>query len=186
MSLLQSLQKAVKAHHLIALLAVIAIGVLLYNYSQGKGSPRSGLAGAAQEAATHISNTQFAKDPASPAMPFGQNEGPSTVSGVQSSQQQLPSSCQRKDTAKPGDLLPKDSNSQFAQLNPMGSGDLQAVKLLKAGYHAGINTVGSSLRNANLQLRSEPPNPQTPVSPWSNSTIEPDLMRTPLELGCKC
>jgi hypothetical protein len=185
MSLLQSLQKAVKAHHLIALLAVIAIGVLLYNYSQGKGSPRSGMAHGDSDA-SQVINTQFAKDPAAPAMPFGQNEGPSTVSGVQSGQQQMPSSCQRKDTAKPGDLLPKDSNSQFAQLNPMGSGDLQAVKLLKAGYHSGINTVGSSLRNANLQLRSEPPNPQTPVSPWSNSTIEPDLMRTPLELGCKC
>ena len=53
----------------------------------------------------------------------------------------------------------------------------------KRGYLYGINTVGSSLRNANLQVRSEPPNPQVQVSPWLNTTIEPDLMRTPLELG---
>jgi hypothetical protein len=84
----------------------------------------------------------------------------------------------------PDDLLPKDENSQWAQLNPRGNGELNNVNLLQAGYLNGINTVGSSLRNANLQLRSEPPNPQSQVSPWLNSTIEPDLMRLPLEIGC--
>jgi hypothetical protein len=54
---------------------------------------------------------------------------------------------------------------------------------LEAGYHVGINTVGQSNRNANLQLRSEPPNPQMSVSPWMQSTIEPDLARKPLEIG---
>jgi hypothetical protein len=58
------------------------------------------------------------------------------------------------------------------------------VNLLKAGYNIGIDTVGSSLRNGNLQVRSEPPNPTTIVSPWMNTTIEPDLMRAPLEIGC--
>ena len=47
----------------------------------------------------------------------------------------------------------------------------------------GINTVGQSLRNANRQLRSEPPNPQVKVSPWLQSTIEPDSNRKPLEIG---
>ena len=61
---------------------------------------------------------------------------------------------------------------------------LQNVNLLRAGYHAGIDTIGSTLRNSNLQLRSEPPNPTSKVSPWMNSTIEPDLMRVPLEIGC--
>ena len=45
----------------------------------------------------------------------------------------------------------------------------------------GENTQGSSLRNANRQLRSEPANSRTVVSPWMNSTIEPDLLRLPLE-----
>ena len=58
------------------------------------------------------------------------------------------------------------------------------VNLLKAGYHIGIDTVGSSLRNANLQVRSEPPNPQISVGPWNNSTIEGDPFRRPLEIGC--
>ena len=45
----------------------------------------------------------------------------------------------------------------------------------------GENTQGSSLRNANRQLRSEPANSRAMVSPWMNSTIEPDLQRLPLE-----
>ena len=42
---------------------------------------------------------------------------------------------------------------------------------------------GESLRNANRQLRSEPANPQVKVSPWIQSTIEPDTNRKPLEIG---
>lgn len=81
------------------------------------------------------------------------------------------------------ELLPADSNSQWAQLNPAGTGELASINLLKAGYHVGIDTVGQTLKNANLQIRSEPPNPKLNVGPWNNSTITPDLMRTPLELG---
>ena len=66
----------------------------------------------------------------------------------------------------------------------MGAGDLKNVSLLKAGHHIGINTVGQSLRNANLQLRSEPANPQLNVGPWNQSTISSDTMRRPLEIGC--
>ena len=57
---------------------------------------------------------------------------------------------------------------------------------IKALSNLGINTVGQSLRNANLQLRSEPPNPQVSVSPWMNSSIGPDLLRRPLEVGDSC
>jgi hypothetical protein len=81
------------------------------------------------------------------------------------------------------ELLPKDNNSQWSQLNPAGAGELQGINLLNAGYHIGIDTIGQTLRNANLQLRSEPPNPQISVGPWNQTTISPDLMRIPLELG---
>jgi hypothetical protein len=66
----------------------------------------------------------------------------------------------------------------------MGSGDYLGVNFLNAGYLTGIDTVGSSLRNANLQLRSDVPCPQIVVSPWMNTTIEPDPFRQPLEIGC--
>ena len=94
----------------------------------------------------------------------------------------LPSSCNAS-SQNPADLLPKDNNSQWAQLNPSGKGDLANINLLKAGYHIGIDTVGQTLRNANLQIRSEPPNPQINVGPWNLSSIEPDVMRVPLQLG---
>ena len=58
--------------------------------------------------------------------------------------------------------------------------------MLDAGFHVGVNTIGQSLRNANRQLRSEPPNPQVQVSPWQMSSIGPDLMRRPLEAGEGC
>ena len=44
-------------------------------------------------------------------------------------------------------------------------------------------TIGGSLRNANRQERSEPPNPRTFPSPWNLSTIPPDLMRPAFEIG---
>jgi hypothetical protein len=118
-----------------------------------------------------------------PAQESG-NEVYSSVGGSsQPSGMGLPSSCTKGSSQNPADLLPKDTNSQWAQLNPAGKGDLANINLLKAGYHIGIDTVGQTLRNANLQIRSEPPNPQVNVGPWNLSTIEPDFMRPPLQLG---
>jgi hypothetical protein len=68
-------------------------------------------------------------------------------------------------------------------MNPAGQGDVRDQNFLTAGYHVGVNTQGSSMRNANLQLRSEPANPQLAVSPWNISTITPDVLRKPLEVG---
>jgi|LakMenE01Jun11ns_1017448.scaffolds.fasta_scaffold9406300_1 hypothetical protein len=93
-------------------------------------------------------------------------------------------SCFIRDRLTSSDLLPLDSgNSKWAQINPSGSGMLGDQNFLTAGYHVGINTIGQSLRNANLQLRSEPPNPQVAVSPWGISTIEPDVRAVAFEIG---
>ena len=81
------------------------------------------------------------------------------------------------------DLLPQDNSSLWAQVNPAGEGSLKDRSFLQAGYNIGINTVGQTLRNANLQLRSEPPCPQIRVSPFLQSTIEPDVSRKPFEIG---
>ncbi len=118
-----------------------------------------------------------------PAAPDGQNEVYSSVSGIQTPNAGVPTACSNQTVQNPAELLPKDTNSQWAQLNPAGKGDLANINLLKAGYHIGIDTIGQSLRNANLQIRSEPPNPQINVGPWGNSTISPDYMRPVLEIG---
>ncbi len=106
-----------------------------------------------------------------PSQSVGKNENPI-------SSQSMPMS-----VTDPTQLLPKDVNSEWSQVNPRGSGQLQNINLLSAGSLIGINTVGSTLRNPNLQVRSEPANPQTYNGPWMNSTIQPDLMRVPLEIG---
>ncbi len=96
---------------------------------------------------------------------------------------QMPSECYPKDVLSSVDLLPSDANSHYAMVNPNGQGALSDQNFLTAGYHIGINTVGQTLRNANRQLRSDPPCPQVPVSPWNNTTIEYDGNRRPLEIG---
>lgn len=92
-----------------------------------------------------------------------------------------PQGCYPREQLNPTELLPNDPNSQWAQVNPAGAGDIQGKNFLSAGALVGVNTIGQSLRNANLQLRAEPPNPQVQVSPWLQSTVEPDLQRRPLE-----
>jgi hypothetical protein len=93
------------------------------------------------------------------------------------------SGCYPRDQLTPGELLPKDGNSTWAQQNPMGTGSLKGKNFLSAGALVGVNTVGQSLRNANQQLRSEPPNPQVPVSVFFNSTIEPDTNRRDMDIA---
>jgi hypothetical protein len=94
-----------------------------------------------------------------------------------------PAGCYPRDQLTPGELLPKDPNSVWAQQNPMGTGSLKGKNFLSAGALIGVNTVGQTLRNANYQLRSEPANPQVPVSVFNNSTIEPDTNRRDMEIN---
>lgn len=94
-----------------------------------------------------------------------------------------PEGCYPRDQLTPSELLPTDQNSVWAQQNPMGPGSLKGKNFLSAGALIGVNTVGQSLRNANMQLRSEPPNPQAPVSIFMQSTIGPDMNRRPLEIS---
>ena len=92
------------------------------------------------------------------------------------------STCNSPQMVDPSDLLPKDMNSEWANVNP-ASNDLKNVNMLNANQLIGINTVGSSLRNANYQIRSEPTNPRVNVGPWNTSTIDADTFRRPLEIG---
>ena len=103
--------------------------------------------------------------------------------GDDSNNNQYPKDCFPKDQLTPGELLPGDANSKWAQSVPAGQGELGDQNFLTAGYHVGVNTVGQTLRNANRQLRSEPPNPQMKVSPWLQTTIDPDVNRRPMEIG---
>ncbi len=113
-----------------------------------------------------------------------ENERPKALDSTEGTQlNQLPAECYPKDVLSSADLLPKDADSAWAQVAPSGQGSLQDKNFLTAGFHVGINTVGQTLRNANYQLRSEPPNPQVKISPWNQTTIDPDTNRRPMEIG---
>jgi hypothetical protein len=165
----------------IAVLLIVAYGVNMFGvYLSNKGT--SGSESNAQMQQQYKNTNAQASAGVRPSDPNG-NEVFASANGSQTSMPGIPSSCTQPNIQNPAELLPKDTNSQWAQLNPSGKGELASVNLLKAGYHIGIDTIGQTLRNANLQIRSEPPNPQLSVGPWNQSTIEPDFMRVPLELG---
>lgn len=84
----------------------------------------------------------------------------------------------------PEDLLPKsDLAADFENQFPVGAGDLTSKNFLTAGFNTGINTVSSSLRNANLQLRSDPYIPPKDITPFNQTTLTPDLNRKSFEIG---
>ncbi len=195
---------------LFTIVAAVALMYVMKNYSNGKGlggtagmTGGSALPGSAFGEAGVAGYKLNARNPPmpggadgaasgncgqginyKPSSGLGRNETNASVSGIATSSFGMPPSCAKQAVVDPRQLLPKDSNNSFSQMNPGGAGDIQNVSLLKAGYHIGINTVGQSLRNANLQLRSEPANPQLNIGPWNQTTIGPDLARRALEVGC--
>ncbi len=163
----------------VIVLGVIAYGVLMFmGYLGGRG-------GIGSESNSQMQSQYKGSSGGTvqPAEALGHNATFASANGLQTTSPGLPASCSNPNIQNPADLLPKDANSQWTDFNPSGKGELANVNLLKAGYHIGINTVGQSMRNANLQIRSEIPNPQVPISIWNQSTITPDFMRVPFEIG---
>jgi hypothetical protein len=77
-------------------------------------------------------------------------------------------------------LLPREvaSKEDFGQFAPQDV--LAGQNFLEPRNQIGFpETTGGALRNANQQIRAEPPNPKSPFT-WNNSTIVPDLMQRPL------
>jgi hypothetical protein len=174
MSFLSDLEKTLRTNHILVIVGAIVLVYAVYTYSDQKFvAPYEPLQSDVKNRQKATAGADMSQQPASVGM-----DGMSGQSGSPiASATQLP-------VANPADLLPRDSNNQWGSLNPSGSGDLQGQNLLSATFLTGIDTIGNTMKNANLQLRSEPPNPQLNVGPWNQSTFAPDLMRTPLELGC--
>ena len=77
-------------------------------------------------------------------------------------------------------LLPREvaSAEDFGEFAPEDI--LAGQNFLEPRQQIGFpETVGGSLRNANQQIRSDPPNPKDPFV-WNNSTIVPDGMHRSL------
>lgn len=153
------------------------------NSNYKANAPSMNVAGQAQMAAI----TGGANENSTAQLPVNANEGYADLSQMEGpsgfGNAEAPAGCYPRDQLTPSELLPKDPNSVWAQQNPMGTGSLKGKNFLSAGALIGVNTVGQSLRNANYQLRSEPPNPQQSVSIFNQTTIEPDVNRRTMEIA---
>ena len=175
-----------------AAIGVIALLVLSLVYLQPSLFRKEGFQATLSAASNYSAQAGETAAPGAPSQQAVQqnphNQGgdvmPTEVPGpAQFGNAEGPAGCYPRDQLTPSELLPKDMNSVWAQQNPMGTGSLKGKNFLSAGALIGVNTVGQSMRNANYQLRSEPANPQVPVSVFNNSTIEPDVNRRNFEVS---
>ncbi len=158
--------------NIILLLGLIVVAAVLIRYNSNKSTTKDNMT-------SNTPNTPSGTSEVVGASPS--RESPfMSVNGMASQTPQ--NSCNTQPALNPSDLLPNDTNSEWANINP-ASNDLKNLNLLNPNQLIGINTVGSSLRNANLQVRSEPAIPKVNVGPWNSSTIEEDTFRRPLEIG---
>lgn len=80
------------------------------------------------------------------------------------------------------DYLPKEINNNWFDTDfSQAKYNLNDDKLINTErYVIGVNTVGQSLKNASYDIRGTVPNPKFTVSPWNNSTYEPDYNIKPM------
>lgn len=169
------LSKFFNRKEMIIVIIAVIVAVALLSYSSSK-SRVLGYEGNANIGSYSSATDAMAKQPSvletSAQFVADAPEGATMANGLQ-----------LNPVTNPSDLLPADQNSDWAKLNPTFSSG-STPDLLQAGYQIGLDTVGQTMKNANLQLRSDPIIPKNDsVSPWGISTIEPDMMRVPFEVG---
>lgn len=173
----QGFSKFFTTQRVIILLVFLVLAFVLYNYSETKRFGRDGYTG-------NLSPLAVASSPTAEINPVTSDANFVQNSGILAPQNENVGGYMPKNTGAPSELLPKGQSGQFSDFNMLHQGNIAMPDLLDAGYLIGLDTIGQSLRNANYQERSDPIIPKVSVGPWNNSTIEPDLGRVPLEVGC--
>ena len=168
--------KSDNAKWIFVVIVVLILGYSLMNYSNAKGLVLDNMQTNMVEPSTKPTMNAGVEA----AKPEDYNKPPTSVDSSVSGLADF----QKVDSATPTDLLPSDKNSEFATLTPTNTGSADLPDMLQAGSLIGVDTIGQTLRNANLQVRSDPVIEKTNVGPWSNSTIEPNLSQVPFEIGC--
>jgi hypothetical protein len=168
---------------LLIIAAAIALVAIVMHYNSTITSSASGSNEGFQMQPSVPDFTQ----PSAPGAPVGAEEDVYDVPAPVAEAAQISSSMtdvSSGNSLKPADLLPRLGNTpeeqKFAQLYSTGQGDMQGINFLDAGSQVGLSTRLN--RNANLQLRSDPPIPKHPL-PFMYNTIESDRLRQPLEIG---
>ncbi len=68
-------------------------------------------------------------------------------------------------------LLPVEEKDWFEDVTPTKIKNRHLINIYRP---VGVNTISTSLKNPSLDIRGAPANPKTVVSPFLNSSIEPD------------
>ena len=185
--------KKLTENHMVLCTVLVSVALIYFinNYSSGKSIVNEGnknqyqLGGSSNVGGEQPHTSGKGCDNGNYKATGAPNHRFASAAGMETNKHGLPSSCNKQGNVDPSQLLPSGGNNAFSSMNPSCGGDIKDISLLKAGHHIGINTVGNSLRNPNLQIRSEPANPMVKVSPWMQSTITPDTMRKSLEAECR-
>ena len=181
MSDLKKMFKNIKGEHVLGIVGLIILVFAFCKYSEGKNIFKMGMTnGNTSLSPSPIKQEANVIGNPSTTTTYAPYNGPSSTSVSNSS---TSSTNMNKPASNPQDLLPINNASTNWQSSVPNS-DLKGINLLSPSQISGINTQGSSLRNANLQVRSEPANPRSNTNcPWNISTIETDTFRKPLEIG---
>lgn len=182
-----------KLMNILIILGIVVLVAVLFRYNSNKGALLDNMSNnvfstAATLDVANLNNTEKSVNEVNSEVnnasttPVATTDGDQylEVSGMTSGSKPN-NTCNEQPMMDPKELLPNSSNNEWSNIAP--NNDLKNINMLNAGHHIGINSVGSSLRNANLQVRSEPVIPQSNVGPWNNTTIESDNLRRPLEIG---
>jgi len=160
--------KMMKTETMLLLALLVAVGYFMW---ANNGAIRRALGMAPKEGMMYKSYYEGSNVDAS--MPAPVNGGSLSVPAAAANGMGVASSLLPRDVAAQedfGEFAPDDILKGQNYLNPRAL----------IGYP---ETVGGALRNANQQIRSEPPNPRDPVTIFNTSTIVPDQMRPAFELG---
>lgn len=94
--------------------------------------------------------------------------------------------CRKKmndiDKYKIDEMLPREDNKDWFD-NPYEGAAIKSPHLISVYRPIGVNTIGSSMKLANRDIRARPIAPKTFTSPWLNSSVEPD---TNIREGALC
>lgn len=77
------------------------------------------------------------------------------------------------DLFKVDELLPQEVSKDWFEVMPEPI-KVKNRHLINVTRPIGVNTIGNTLKNPSLDLRGSPPCPKFVISPWLQSSIEPD------------
>lgn len=173
--LLSGLNKFFNRKELVIAVVILLIAVALLYYSNSKSFVMDGYEDGQLGALASVDPRQQPSMREMPAQYVERfEEVPKMEEGMR--EEEAFGNYSKKEINDPSELMP--SGAGWDAFTSNTTPDLLSPITLN-----GLDTIGQSNKNPNYQLRSDPIIPKQDVGPWMQSTIEPNLMQVPLEIG---